>query len=328
MADQGRSPRGEQNRREFAEPVIIEGSVETELANLPDSCVQTTITSPPYYRQKDYQAKGQLGWELTVAEYVAKMKKLFEELWRVTHGTGCCFFVVGDTYVNKALQLVPQRLAIAACEVGWTIRNDLVWAKSDAAPDGAADRWRFSHEHVLFMAKAARGYKFNADEIRVPYSPVTLRRWADGQQYGGAKDWAYLKHKRENSTKRGQMDFQPVVIWFNVSRDELARLDTLSFVRGDFSAAEYWSFVQHCRSSVRPTKTTAAVVRHHERDSSGTPTWYDMVSGPVAAFWQQRCAMLEADQYSFHTRRGIDVLNHLLASGSMGSEYDVEQVVV
>jgi hypothetical protein len=149
---------------------------------------------------------------------------------------------------------------------------------------------------------------------------TTLRRQAE--------DWAYLKHKRENAMNRGRLDFQPVVIWFDVGRDALARLETLAFVRGDFSAAEYWSFVQHCRSSVRATKTNPAVVRHHERDASGTPTWYDMVSGPVAAFWQQRSAMLEADQYSFHTQRGVDVLNNLVAVGSRGTEFDVEQVVV
>ena len=53
-----------------------------------------------------------------------------------------------------------------------------------------------------------------------------------------------------------------------------------------------------------------------------------MVSGPVAAFWQQRSAMLEADQYSFHTQRGVDVLNNVLVAGLRGVEYDVEQVIV
>jgi len=187
MADQGRNGRGERNRREYTEPTVIEGSVETKLAEVPLGCVQTTVTSPPYYRQKDYHATGQLGWEDTVGDYVANMKRLFQDLWQATNASGSCFFVVGDTYMNKALQLVPQRLAIAAAEVGWTIRNDLIWAKTDPAPDGAADRWRFSHEHILFLTKSARGYKFNADEIRVPYSPVTLRRWANGQQYGGDK---------------------------------------------------------------------------------------------------------------------------------------------
>ena len=169
------------------EPLIVEGSAEVKLAELDDGTVQTTVTSPPYYRQKDYHADRQIGWEASVGAYVEKLKAIFAGLWRVTVSSGSCFFVVGDTYANKSLQLVPQRLALAACECGWTLRNDLIWAKSDAAPDGAADRWRFSHEHILFLTKRPRGYKFHADQIRVPYSPVTLRRWADGQKYGGDK---------------------------------------------------------------------------------------------------------------------------------------------
>jgi DNA modification methylase len=167
--------------------VVWEGSCEMRLPEVETGSVQTTVTSPPYFRQKDYHAKGQLGWERTVEAYVQRVIGIFKELWRVTAAGGSCFFVVGDTYLNKSLQLVPQRLAIAASEVGWTLRNDLIWAKTDAAPDGAADRWRFSHEHILFMTKNRRDYKFHTDQIRVPYSPVTLRRWANGQEYGGAK---------------------------------------------------------------------------------------------------------------------------------------------
>jgi DNA modification methylase len=168
-------------------PRIINGSAETQLAEIAAASVQLTVTSPPYYRQKDYHAEGQIGWEGSVEKYVERLKGIFVDLFRITVPTGSCFFIVGDTYCNKSLQLVPQRLALAACDCGWTVRNDLIWSKSDAAPDGAADRWRFSHEHILFLTRSARGYKFNADEIRVPYSPVTIRRWSGGQEYGGNK---------------------------------------------------------------------------------------------------------------------------------------------
>lgn len=40
--------------------------------------------------------------------------------------------------------------------------------------------------------------------------------------------------------------------------------------------------------------------------------WYDRVSGPVAAFWEQRVAMLGADQISFHTADAASVLNALV----------------
>lgn len=166
---------------------VVQGCAEVEVPRLTPGSVAVTITSPPYYRQKDYRAEGQIGWESSVQGYVDRMKNVLAAVWRATKPDGSCFVVVGDTYYKKSLQLVPARLAIAAGDVGWTLRNDLIWAKSDAAPDGAADRWRFAHEHILFLTKQPRGYKFNADAIRVPYSPVTLRRWADGQKYGGRK---------------------------------------------------------------------------------------------------------------------------------------------
>jgi len=115
------------------------------------------------------------------------------------------------------------------------------------------------------------------------------------------------------------------VIWFRVPREALAALESLSFVRGDFAADEYWSFVQHCRASIPATRTRPAVVNHHQRDQTGKATWYDMVCGPVAAFWQQRSAMLDADQYSFHTVAAEKVLNAVLA-GARGTDYDVEAV--
>jgi DNA modification methylase len=167
--------------------VILTGSAGTFLPRFPADSVQATITSPPYYRQKDYGRKGQIGWEKSVSEYTRRVADVLKEVLRVTTPTGCCFVIVGDSFVGKSLQLVPHRLAIAAADAGWTVRNDLIWAKSDAAPDGAADRWRYAHEHVLFLTKNPRGYKFNADAIRVPHSPVTIRRWGNGQKYGGAK---------------------------------------------------------------------------------------------------------------------------------------------
>ena len=143
-----------------------------------------------------------------------------------------------------------------------------------------------------------------------------------------AEDWAYIKHKGKSLFNRGLPDFQPVVVWFRVPRDRLALLESLAFVRGDYDAEEFWSFAQHCRSSVRATAAAPAVVHHHERDASGHPTWYDFVSGPVAAFWPQRSAMLNADQFSFHTQRGVDVLNDVVKGGTNGVDYGVSTVTV
>jgi hypothetical protein len=74
-----------------------------------------------------------------------------------------------------------------------------------------------------------------------------------------------------------------------VSRKALAGVETLAFVRGDFNARDFWSFVHHCRRGAP----------HHNR--FGTAKFYDVVYGPVAAFWGQRAIVYGADQISFHT---------------------------
>jgi hypothetical protein len=92
------------------------------------------------------------------------------------------------------------------------------------------------------------------------------------------------------------------------------KFSALAFVVGDFHYEDYWSLVQHCRQSV------PGAMRDHCRPP-GHPGggWYDLVSGPVAAFWDQRVAMDDSDQFSFHTKAGIDVLNALIHEGLNGN---------
>jgi hypothetical protein len=105
-----------------------------------------------------------------------------------------------------------------------------------------------------------------------------------------AQTWAYqlVKHERRSCA---------AVVAIDVDRDALARLHTLAFVRGDFDAEDFWSFVVHCR-------TGGAT---HAR--SGPNARYDVVLGPVASFWQQRLLIQGVDQVSFHTPAAERVLN-------------------
>ena len=89
---------------------------------------------------------------------------------------------------------------------------------------------------------------------------------------------------------------RPAVLVFSVGRDDLASLDTLAFVRGEYDAEEFWSFVWHCRQNDTD----------HGRPLNGG--WYDVVIGPVAAFWGQRALYAGSDQMSFHTPKAVSLL--------------------
>lgn len=104
---------------------------------------------------------------------------------------------------------------------------------------------------------------------------------------------------------------QPVVLRFRVTRHELGELTWIGFVLADPWQHGFWSLVQHCRQS------TPAAINDH-RGPIALPdgaSWYDVGCGPVAAKWEQKFAMQNADQVSFHTPRAVDLLNRSIRSG-------------
>lgn len=68
---------------------------------LADGCVQTCVTSPPYWGLRDYGVAGQLGLESTPAEYVEKMVAVFREVRRVLAADGTLWLNLGDTYSSQ-----------------------------------------------------------------------------------------------------------------------------------------------------------------------------------------------------------------------------------
>lgn len=92
------------------------------------------------------------------------------------------------------------------------------------------------------------------------------------------------------------------VIEFDVERDALAQLECLYFIRSDTLAADFWSFVQYCKSILGD---------HRRRYTAG---YYDIVAGPVPGDWKKQSVIRDSDQTSFHTTAAVDVLNQLPAN--------------
>src|SRR5580704_6090713 len=67
---------------------------------LPDDSVRTVVTSPPYFRQRDYGYQGQWGQEESPEEYVSHLAELFVELHRVLKDDGTVWMVLGDSFAS------------------------------------------------------------------------------------------------------------------------------------------------------------------------------------------------------------------------------------
>jgi DNA modification methylase len=189
---------------------IILGDCIEGMKTLSDKCVQTCITSPPYFGLRAYNGGDEeIGQEETVDEYVQKMVEVFREVRRILRDDGTLWLNLGDSYMsakncvpppqtvggqrgmpsdfipanrknqkglkNKDLIGIPWRVAFALQADGWYLRQDIIWHKPNPMPESVEDRCTRAHEYIfMFSKKSHYHYDHEAikeDAVGVPHSP-------------------------------------------------------------------------------------------------------------------------------------------------------------
>ena len=59
---------------------ILHGDVVACLNSLDDDSIAAAITSPPYWKQRDYKFEGQIGQEETSEDYIGHLVKVYSVL--------------------------------------------------------------------------------------------------------------------------------------------------------------------------------------------------------------------------------------------------------
>jgi DNA modification methylase len=131
---------------------IVHKGDARRLPFVPDHHVDVVITSPPYWRKRDYGFEGQVGQEKTSEEYVAALLDAMAEWRRVLRPSGSVFLNIGDTYWQKSLQGIPSLVEVRARSAGWMLRNRIIWVKKGGMPDPVQDRLTGRHEYILHFA--------------------------------------------------------------------------------------------------------------------------------------------------------------------------------
>jgi DNA modification methylase len=136
------------------------GEAAAVLRTLPNDSVHAVVTSPPYWRLKDYEQPEQLGQERTPDEYVHRLVSIMSQVWPVLRGDGSVWVNIGDTYERGDLVGIPWRFALKMKDAGWRLRSENVWRKLGAMPEQVKDRTSREHEHLFHFVKGP-GYYYD-----------------------------------------------------------------------------------------------------------------------------------------------------------------------
>ncbi|KTT37490.1 DNA methyltransferase [Pseudomonas oryzihabitans] len=190
---------------------LLVGDCIEMMRTLPDKCVHTCVTSPPYYGLRDYGVDGQIGLEASPWEYLDRLVLVFREVRRVLRDDGTLWVNIGDSYAtggrggggsymaerrddawkgqsratgwhsapaglkHKDLLGIPWRLAFALQDDGWYLRTDVIWNKPNPMPESVKDRPTRSHEYLFLLSKRPR-YYYDHAAIAEPLATTSIAR--------------------------------------------------------------------------------------------------------------------------------------------------------
>lgn len=151
---------------------IKQGDALSILKKIPDSFIQTSITSPPYYNLRNYKHDLQIGQESSPIKYIDRIVDIYKEIKRTLRDDGTCWINIGDKYVNQKdykkyldinlkssdLMGIPWRLAQRLQEDGWYVRQMIPWVKCNALPENVPNRPNNSIEYVILISKKQKYY--------------------------------------------------------------------------------------------------------------------------------------------------------------------------
>lgn len=147
---------------------IINKDILNATHDLKNNSIKCVITSPPYYKARNYGNTDQIGLEETPEKYVESLVNVFEGLKTKITYDGNLFVNLGDKYdKNKSLMLIPTLFAIKMIENGWILRNKIIWYKPNHQPSPVKDRLTNTYEEIFHFTKQ-RKYYYDLDSIRIP----------------------------------------------------------------------------------------------------------------------------------------------------------------
>jgi DNA modification methylase len=138
---------------------LIRGDARN-IEGVEDESVDVILTSPPYWRGRDYGHRNQIGHENTPDRYVEVLTDALDSWRPFLRPHGSVFINIADTFHRGFLAGIPARFEIEVRSRGWHLANHAIWAKDYGMPEARPYRLARRHESIFHLVLGA-GYYFD-----------------------------------------------------------------------------------------------------------------------------------------------------------------------
>lgn len=160
---------------------IICGDSATILKSFPSSCIDLTVTSPPYDNLREY-----LGYSFNFSE-IAK------ELYRVTKEGGVVVWIVNDATVKGNETGTSFKQALFFKSLGFNLHDTMIWNKTKMPENH--NRYEQSFEYMfVFSKRKPKTFNGIRDKVNIEAGKVAHASFRD-------KDGLVKKTSSFNKTK-------------------------------------------------------------------------------------------------------------------------------
>jgi DNA modification methylase len=109
-------------------------STSEDMSMIKSGSVKLMITSPPYWDLKDYEMEDQIGYKEDYSTYLRRLKKVWNETYRVLGPEGIAIININTKSNNNRLVLIPYDFIRQMKQIGFHFRDIHYWHKSSGIP--------------------------------------------------------------------------------------------------------------------------------------------------------------------------------------------------
>lgn len=142
------------------------GDCRELIKNIPSETIDMVVTSPPYNIGKKY---GKYNDKISLEDWENLISNITQEIYRVLKPDGSFFLNLSPIPYGNDKEILP--LPFIGYNImknnNFFIRNIITWTFNNM--QNCTNRLSGRYENIIWGVKDLKNYKFNLDDIRIPY---------------------------------------------------------------------------------------------------------------------------------------------------------------